>query len=192
MSWCRDSNYSCRNYPPGPYHDVEQNSSHQDTADGGFLEKDEVADLARFTAKYQIELIPEIASFTHSYYLLTKHRDLAAVPQSQWPDIYCASNPKCYPLVYEVYDEYIDLLKPKMVHIGHDELFLPVGVSPQCKDEDIGELFGEDVKKVHDLSYLPAASRRRCGATCYWNLCAGAGCRSTQPGMAGFTTCRVA
>ncbi len=146
----RDCNYSCRNYPPGPYHDVEQNSSHQDTADGGFLEKDEVADLARFTAKYQIELIPEIASFTHSYYLLTKHRDLAAVPQSKWPDIYCASNPKCYPLVYEVYDEYIDLLKPKMVHIGHDELFLPVGVSPQCKDEDIGELFGEDVKKVHD------------------------------------------
>lgn len=146
----RDCNYSCRNYPPGPFHDVEQNSSHQDTADGGFLEKDEVADLARFTAKYQIELIPEIASFTHSYYLLTKHRDLAAVPQSKWPDIYCASNPKCYPLVYEVYDEYIDLLKPKMIHIGHDELFLPVGVSPQCKDADIGELFGEDVKKVHD------------------------------------------
>ncbi len=49
-----------------------------------------------------------------------------------------------------MYDEYIDLLKPKMIHIGHDELFLPVGVSPQCKDEDIGELFGEDVKKVHD------------------------------------------
>jgi hypothetical protein len=146
----RDCNYSCRNYPPGPYHDVEQNSSHQDTADGSFLEKEEVADLARFTAKYQIELIPEIASFTHSYYLLTKHRDLAAVPQSKWPDIYCASNPKCYPLVYEVYDEYIDLLKPGMIHIGHDELFLPVGVSPQCHDEDIGELFGEDVKKVHD------------------------------------------
>ncbi len=150
IEFVRDCNYSCRNYPPGPYHDVEQNSSHQDTADGGFLEKDEVADLARFTAKYQIELIPEIASFTHSYYLLTKHRDLAAVPQSKWPDIYCASNPNCYPLVYEVYDEYIDLLKPRMIHIGHDELFLPVGVSPQCKDEDIGELFGEDVKKVHD------------------------------------------
>jgi len=150
IEFARDCNYSCRNYPPGPFHDVEQNSSHQDTADGGFLEKDEVADLARFTAKYQIELIPEIASFTHSYYLLTKHRDLAAVPQNKWPDIYCAENPKCYPLVYEVYDEYIDLLKPRMIHIGHDELFLPVGVSPQCHDENIGELFGEDVKKVHD------------------------------------------
>lgn len=150
IEFARDCNYSCRNYPPGPFHDVEQNSSHQDTADGNFLEKDEVADLARWAAKHQIELIPEIASFTHSYYLLTKYRDLAAVPQNKWPDIYCASNPKCYPLVYEVYDEYIDLLKPKMIHIGHDELFLPVGVSPQCRDENIGELFGEDVKRIHD------------------------------------------
>ncbi len=150
IEFVRDCNYSCRNYPPGPFHNVEQNSSHQDTADGGFLEKEEVAELARWIAKYQIELIPEIASFTHSYYLLTKHRDLAAVPESKWPDIYCPTNPKCYPLVYEVYDEYIDLLKPKMIHIGHDELFLPVGVSAQCKDEDIGELFGRDVQRVHD------------------------------------------
>ena len=48
------------------------------------------------------------------------------------------------------YDEYIDLLKPKTIHIGHDELFLPVGVPPQCDDQDIGELYGQDVKKIHD------------------------------------------
>ena len=47
IEFVRDCNYSCRNYPPGPFHNVEQNSSHQDTADGGFLEKEEVADLAR-------------------------------------------------------------------------------------------------------------------------------------------------
>jgi Glycosyl hydrolase family 20, domain 2/Glycosyl hydrolase family 20, catalytic domain len=150
VEFARDCNYSCRNYPPGPFHNVEQNSSHQDTADGSFLEKEEVADLAGWVAKNHIELIPELASFTHSYYLLTKHKDLAAVPENKWPDIYCPSNPKSYSLVYEVYDEYIDLLKPKMIHIGHDELFLPVGASPHCKDEDIGELYGEDVKKIHD------------------------------------------
>jgi len=150
VEFARDCNYSCRNYPPGPFHNAEQNSSHQDTADGSFLEKEEVSDLASWVAKNQIELIPELASFTHSYYLLTRHKDLAAVPEDKWPDIYCPSNPKSYPLVYEVYDEYIELLKPKMVHIGHDELFLPVGASPHCKDEDIGELYGEDVKKIHD------------------------------------------
>jgi hypothetical protein len=82
--------------------------------------------------------------------LLTEHRELAAVPQNKWPDIYCPSNPKSYQLVFEVYDEYIDVLKPKTVHIGHDELFLPVGASPQCEDKDIGELYGQDVKKIHD------------------------------------------
>ena len=150
VQFARDANYSCRNYPPGPFHEIEQNSSHQDTADGGYLEKEEVADLARWVRKHHIELIPEIASFTHSYYLLTKQKELAAIPENKWPDIYCPTNPKSYSLVFEVYDEYIDLLKPKSIHIGHDELFLPVDASPHCADGDIGELFGEDVRKIHD------------------------------------------
>jgi hypothetical protein len=149
VEFARDVNYSARNYPLGPFHDMEQNSSHQDTADGGFLEKEEIADLARWIKRHHIELIPEIPSFTHSYYLLTGHKDLAAVPQDKWPDIYCPTNPKSYELVYQVYDEFIDLIKPKSVHIGHDELFLAVAVSPQCEDQDISELYGQDVNKVH-------------------------------------------
>ena len=149
VEFARDVDYSCRNYPLGPFHGMEQNSSHQDTADGGFLEKEEIADLARWIRRHHIELIPEIPSFTHSYYLLTGHKDLAAVPQDKWPDIYCPTNPKSYELVYEVYDEFIDLIKPKSIHIGHDELFLAVAVSPQCDDRDISELYGQDVNKVH-------------------------------------------
>jgi hypothetical protein len=150
VQFARDVNYSCRNYPRLPFHGMEQNSSHQDVADGGFLEKDEVADLARWVARHHIELVPVLPSFTHSYYLLTEHRDLAAVPQDKWPDIYCPVNPKSYALTFEVYDEFIEVLKPRSVHIGHDELFLPVDVSPQCSDKDIGELFGEDVNKIHN------------------------------------------
>ena len=55
----RDCNYSARNYPPHPFHDMEQNSSHQDTADGEILEKDEVASLAHCVAENHIELIPK-------------------------------------------------------------------------------------------------------------------------------------
>ena len=146
----RDCNYSARNYPPRPFHDMEQNSSHQDTADGEILEKDEVASLAHCVAENHIELIPEIASFTHSYYLLTRYRNFAAVPEHKWPDIYCAAHDDVYPLVFDVYDEYLDLLRPKMVHIGHDELFLPIDISPQCLDTNIGEIYGQDVKRVHD------------------------------------------
>jgi hypothetical protein len=150
VQFARDVNFAARNYPRGPFHDKEQNSSHQDCADGGILEKEEVADLADWVRKHHIELVPVLPSFTHSYYLLTANRELAAVPQDKWPDIYCPTNPKSYSLVFGVYDEYIDLLKPKSVHIGHDELFLAVAVSPQCEDKDIGEQYGQDVNKIHN------------------------------------------
>jgi hypothetical protein len=150
LDFVRDNLYGRHNYPPGALHGREPNSTHYDTADGDILEKAEVADLANWVKRYHIELVPELPSFTHSYYLLSTHKDLAEVPGEKWPDTYCPSNPKSYELLFDVYDEYIDLLKPKMVHAGHDELFMPVGLCPLCKDKDIDERFGEDVKKIHD------------------------------------------
>jgi hypothetical protein len=72
IEFARDTNYSRRNYPPGPLHDREQNSSHQDCCDGALLEKEEVADLVRWAAENHLEVIPEIPSLTHSFYLLSK------------------------------------------------------------------------------------------------------------------------
>ena len=150
VEFARDTNYSRRNYPPGVPHEMEVNSSHQDTADGGFLEKDEVADLVQWTQQNHIEVIPEIPSLTHSFYLLAKHRDLAQTPGPKWPDTYCACDPKSYELLFEVMDEYIEVMKPKMIHTGHDEWFAPFGVGPCCKDKDPGEVYGQDLRKIHD------------------------------------------
>ena len=150
VKFSREVDYYRRNYPPGAQHEWDQNSTHQDTADGGFLEKEEVADLARWVRRYHIELVPELPSFTHSYYLMSEHQDLAEVPGEKWPDTYCPSNPESYKLLFDVYDEYIELLHPKMLHAGHDELFLPVGLCPRCKDKDIRERYGEDVRRIHD------------------------------------------
>ncbi|HLY18304.1 MAG TPA: glycoside hydrolase family 20 zincin-like fold domain-containing protein [Bryobacteraceae bacterium] len=149
VRFSRETNYWRRNYPPGAPHDLEINSSHQDTADGGFLEKDDVADLARYARRFHFEFVPELPSFTHSYYLLSAHPELSEVPGELWPDTYCPSNPESYKLLFDVYDEYIDLLQPRMVHAGHDELFQPVGLCPRCGDKDIRERYGEDVRKIH-------------------------------------------
>jgi Glycosyl hydrolase family 20, catalytic domain len=97
-----------------------------------------------------MEFVPELPSFTHSYYLLSAHPELSEVPGEIWPDTYCPSNPESYKLLFDVYDEYIDLLKPRLVHAGHDELFQPVGLCPLCRDKDIRERYGEDVRKIHD------------------------------------------
>jgi Glycosyl hydrolase family 20, domain 2/Glycosyl hydrolase family 20, catalytic domain len=150
IEFARDTNYSRLNYPPHPLHGREQNSSHQDCGDGTFIEKDDVRDLVRWAEQLHIEVIPEIPSLTHSFYLLTKHKDLSEVPGDKWPDTYCPSNPKSYDLLFDVMDEYIEVMKPKMVHTGHDEWFALVGLCPRCKGKDPGELYGGDVRKVHE------------------------------------------
>lgn len=150
VEFTRDTNYSRRNYPPGPLHGRDQNSSHQDCCDGSFLEKAEVADLVEWCRKHQIEVIPAIPSLTHAFYLLTKHKDLSEVPGDRWPDTYCASNPKSYKLLFEVMDEFLEVMKPGMVHAGHDEWFAPFGLCPCCKSKNPGEVFGHDLIKVHE------------------------------------------
>lgn len=149
LDLARDMSLRRRNDPRGLWFH-EGNSSHWDTADGGILEKDEVTDLARWVESNYIEVIPELPSLTHSYYLLSRHRELAEVPQEEWPDTYCPSLPAVYDLVFDVYDEYIDVMKPKMVNIGHDEWRMPWGVCPRCRNKDPRELYAQDVNKIHD------------------------------------------
>jgi Glycosyl hydrolase family 20, domain 2/Glycosyl hydrolase family 20, catalytic domain len=146
----RDTNYSRRNYPPGPLHDREQNSSHQDCGDGAFLEKAEVADLVEWCRQHHVEVVPAIPSLTHAFYLLTRHKELSEVPGDKWPDTYCPSNPKSYKLLFEVMDEFLEVMKPGMVHAGHDEWFAPFGLCPCCKSKNPGEVYGNDLIKVHE------------------------------------------
>ncbi|HEX7905479.1 MAG TPA: glycoside hydrolase family 20 zincin-like fold domain-containing protein [Chitinophagaceae bacterium] len=128
----------------------EKNSSHFDAGDGFVIEKETVRDLVKYANDNFLEVIPEIPSLTHAYYLLTKHPELAEYPGDTWPDTYCPSNPDSYKLMFDVYDEYMEVLKPKMVHIGHDEWWgAPTQVCPLCKGKDYSKLFAGDVQKIH-------------------------------------------
>ncbi len=157
MELAKDLVYSRRDRSEGPRRQY-QNSVHHDTADGGILEKDEVADLVRCAAEYHIEVIPEIPSLTHVYFLLTAHRELAEIQEAEWPDTYCPSNPGSYKLLFDVLDEYIDVVKPKLIHAGHDEWRMPWGVCPRCRGKDSRDLYAEDVSKIH--AYLASKGVR--------------------------------
>ena len=129
----------------------EKNSSHYDAGDGYIIEKNDVRAIVDFAAENFLEVIPEIPSLTHGYYLLTKHPELAEYPGDRWPDTYCPSNPASYELMFDIYDEYIEVIKPKMIHIGHDEWWgAPLNVCPLCKGKDFSELYAGDVVKIHD------------------------------------------
>ena len=144
--------YSRSNSTEG-IHGEEKNSSHYDAGDGYIIEKNDVKAIVDFANENFLEVIPEIPSLTHGYYLLTRHPELAEYPGDTWPDTYCPSNPDSYKLMFDVYDEYIDVIHPKMIHIGHDEWWgAPLGVCPLCKGKDFSGLFAGDISKIH--SYL--------------------------------------
>ena len=145
----RDLNATRRDRSPGPGGQY-QDSANADTADGEVLEKSEVAALVAYARENHVEVIPEIPSLTHSYYLLTRHRELAEIPEAEWPDTYCPSNPQVYNLLFDVVDEYIEVMKPRMVHVGHDEWRMPWGVCPLCRGKDPRELYAQDINKIHD------------------------------------------
>ncbi len=149
IEFSKELKYSRSNSTLG-LHGEEKNSSHYDCGDGYIIEKDDVRDIVAFAGQNFLEVIPEIPSLTHGYYLLTRHPELAEYPGDKWPDTYCPSNPASYDLMFDVYDEYVDVIKPKMVHIGHDEWWgAPIGACPRCKDKDYSLLFAGDVNRIH-------------------------------------------
>ncbi len=123
------------------------NSLHTHLADGFYLEPDELSRLFEWAREYHLDPVPEIQSLAHVYYLLHAHRELAELPEADFPDAYCPSNPKSYELLFDVMQEYVDLTKCRSIHIGHDE-WRAGGLCPVCREKDTGELFAEDVLKV--------------------------------------------
>ena len=143
-------NYSRRNRPYGP-HGEYTNSSHQDVADGKILEKYEVADLVNYIRSFNIKVIPEIPSLTHSYYLLANHKDLAENKTYEYPDTYCPLHPEIYKIYFDVLNEYIEVIHPDIIHVGHDEWRMEMNKCDLSKGKDYGKLFADDLNKIHDF-----------------------------------------
>ncbi|HEY5774330.1 MAG TPA: glycoside hydrolase family 20 zincin-like fold domain-containing protein, partial [Chitinophagaceae bacterium] len=148
VNFAKHLKYSRLDRPPG-VHQEYQNSSHQDNADGQILEKEEVAELVNYIRRFGIEVIPELPSLTHSYYLLAGHEELAENPNQPFPDTYCPLKPGSYKLYFDVLDEYIEVIKPSMIHVGHDEWRMEKDICELCRGKDFGLLYANDLKKIH-------------------------------------------
>ena len=125
-----------------------QDSAHVELAGGDCLEKDELRSLVEWTRSCGLRVIPEIPSLTHSYYLTAGHREIAELPEALWPDAYCASDPRSRELLFDVMAEYIEVMTPDMIHIGHDEWRAPA-LCPRCRNK-APELFAQDVCAIHE------------------------------------------
>lgn len=124
-------------------------SLHVGVGDGSYVEKDDVRRFASWAEQYGLEIVPEIQSLSHAYYLASVHREIAEDPDMAWPDSYCPSNPESYRILFDVMDEYLDVLKPKRVHIGHDEWRAGAFCS-RCHGKDTGALFAADITTIRE------------------------------------------
>lgn len=110
---------------------------------------------ARFARENGLEVVPEITLLTHQHKLL----------KDQYPSLmfnrltYDPRNQETYRLVLSIVDEVLELLQPKALHIGHDEV---AGFNLKHLAKQLGSqermlppnLFLEDVMYLH--RYLKA------------------------------------
>lgn len=113
--------------------------------------RNDLVDVADYARQKSIEIIPQLP--------LLSHQDLLLAPN--YPDLmynsktYDPRKDEVYEIVFPVIDELIELLRPKAVHIGHDEV---VGWKEKHFEKGLlkrgerilpPELFLDDVKRLH-------------------------------------------
>ena len=137
----------------------------------GFVGRDiisqkEVKELCAFLRSYGFDIIPEVQTFGHTQYITMAHPELAekvdvksekhdqliedARPDVKYYHTCCPNAEGYFPLVFDVIDEVIDVVKPDgYVHIGHDEIY-ELGLCPKCKAEGAANVYAREVTTLHD------------------------------------------
>ncbi len=144
MNAVRNKRYLASALNPGM-----RNSTHTFNAGGEVLSREEVRELVDYGRSLGLEMIPEIPSLSHSEHILGCYPSLAENKADDAPTCACPLNEDLYPIVFDLYDEAIEVFDAKTVHMAHDEWWVYC-VCDKCKDKDPGELFAYNVNKCYD------------------------------------------
>lgn len=98
-----------------------------------------------------IEVTPLVMSLGHCQWIFETghHLDLAEDPEAKWA--YCVTNPRTYEFIFKVYEEALELFRPRWFHIGHDE-YSHRGRVPfreSSKPFTVEALFLQDTLRLH-------------------------------------------
>ncbi len=129
-------------------HGRGKDSNHFEQGGGTFISQDDVREILRCARENGMEIIPEIPSPGHAYWLCLAHPDIAEWQEDKYPDTICPSNPKSYDLLFDVMDELIALFEPSCVSSGGDEYYF-YGICPHCRGRAGGELLAGHLNKVN-------------------------------------------
>ena len=127
-----------------------KDSIHVESGGGKVLSVSELAEIRDYAYARGIEIIPEMPCLSHAEYLLYNHPEFAEVAEDHFPEVCCPSNPDYYKMLFEIFDDMIEIFRPKRINVGHDELYV-LGRCPRCKGKKAADLLLGDITKIHDF-----------------------------------------
>ncbi|MBR5252431.1 MAG: family 20 glycosylhydrolase [Clostridia bacterium] len=154
MAWLKFC-HEAHDYPTGPQgiqgsEAYWKDSTHVEISGGGLISKADLRRIVDHCRLLGLNLVPELQSLSHAYYLTLAHPEIAERPHERWPDHYCPSNDKSYELYFEVAEELLEVIEPTQVHIGHDEVRV-LGECPLCREKSGHELLAGDINRLYNF-----------------------------------------
>ena len=153
--------YSDRTHEIQNEFDWAKNSIHTDNGEGDILTQDEVRELIDYCRYRGLEVYPEVPTLSHCDYICMAHPEIAERAEDPYPDTYCPNHPDTYKLVFDILEEVIDVFRPKMINIGHDEYY-SMCLCERCRGKRPYEVYTKDVTVIHDFL------KERNIKTCMW------------------------
>ncbi len=132
---------------------------HPELANWNASSKESHRKIAARLELYDIQVIPMNQFLSHFRHFLRKPelRRFAEIqkPEKETPFTYwnyCPRHPEIHDLVFDMIDEHLECYpQAKWYHVGMDEAtFEPFGVCERCRDTSGGELYAEEVLRLHD------------------------------------------
>ncbi|CCQ95802.1 putative Beta-N-acetylhexosaminidase [[Clostridium] ultunense Esp] len=120
--------------------------------------KKELERVIHFAREHYLQVYPLIQSLGHCKWLFFNgaNMDICEDPETPW--CYNPLNPRSYRVIFDIFEEAIDLFqKPEFFHIGHDEVRI-VGRFPNSEK---GKKIGFENLFVMDVNYLSDYLRKK-------------------------------
>lgn len=132
---------------------------HPELSDWNATSKESHRKIAARLDLYDIQIIPMTQLLSHFRGFLRKP-ELRRFAEIQKPEKetrftywnYCPRHPEIHDLVFDMIDEHLECYpKAQWYHVGMDEAtFEPIGVCSRCRGTSGGDLFAEEVQRLHD------------------------------------------
>ncbi len=137
-------------------HQAMQYESHPIVAGPAAWPKEEVKRVFDTLRSWGVEPVPHMNSLGHMNWLCIPYRDIGLAEDGDVHQI-CTSHPDAERIVKEIYQEIIDLVRPRYFHVGLDEIRWKTHTLPEeercplCAGKSKQDIFVEWVTMLHDF-----------------------------------------